>query len=293
MSHLGVRRSIAALTLMFASSLVVSLGSRAASAQWPPPAAAPQADPAQPASPYDPSMQAGGLAPPPPMDPNAPKPVSKPPEGTTQNLDEAKKKDTGRGLSFLWLDASGGFQYVDLQTFNVDEKAFTAGFIETKEQGGMVGAGLGVQLLFFTIGARGRVGFFKDWQLFSVGGEVGFRIPLGKWEPHIDVGGGYAALGNARGALEGAADAISIRGFYVRAGGGLDYFVTPRLSLGLSATADFMAMTRPGVSPAEISKIKSAPTATNVQRASADLLALEGSGYGLSVAATGVAGVHF
>lgn len=296
MIRMHVRSSVVGLT----SALAVALVSSAALAQWPPPAQQAPQDPAgsspgstQPASPYDPSMQAGGLTPPPPMDPSAPKPLSKPPEGTEVNLDEAKKKDSGRGLSFVWLGGEGGFQYVDLQTFNVDETNFTAGFIETVEKGGVAGGGLGVQLLFFTIGARGRVGFFKDWQLFSVGGELGFRIPIGKWEPHVDLGGGYAALGNARGAIEGAADAISIRGFYVRAGAGLDYFILSRLSLGIAASADFMGMTRPGVSLSEISKIKSNPATTDLQRASADLLALEGSGYGLSIAATGVLGVHF
>src|SRR5689334_5456298 len=84
-----------------------------ASAQWPPagqaaqpdPSASPgaaQPQPAQQPPAYDPSMQAGGLAPPPPIDPNAPKQVSKPPESTEEELDEAKKKDSKRGLSFFW-----------------------------------------------------------------------------------------------------------------------------------------------------------------------------------------------
>lgn len=253
----------------------------------------PSPTPAEPASPYDPSMKAGGLAPPPPMDPTISQPAPKPPDSTEQSLDEAKREDSKRGLSFFWLNAEGGFEYVDLQLFNIDEKNFTAGFLQTKAQGPVVGAGVGAQLLFLTLGARGRLGFFEEWQLFSVGGEIGFRIPIARLEPHIEIGGGYEAIGNAQSAIAGVPDAISIRGFYVRAGGGLDYFVHPKLSLGANVSAEFTALTRPGVSLSEISKLKSDPATVDAQRASADLLSVEGSGYGLAFAATGVVGLHF
>jgi hypothetical protein len=292
-------------TLCFTNALtLVAAGlfaSHAALAQAPeqqpapsPPAPEQPAQPAPPASPYDPSMQAGGLAPPPPMDDKAQDPSSTPTpeEKTEKDLEEAEEKDSGRGLSFFYLNVEGGFEHVGLQTFNVDEQNFTAGFIETTATGGVIGAGIGARLLFLTVGARGRIGLLDAWQLFSVGGELGFHIPIGRIEPYFHLGGGYSAVGSFSDTLLGSDPAVSIRGFYARAGGGLDFFVTSVFSIGASATWEFMAMTRPGLSPTEITSIQEQPSLDTAQRAQADLLKFEGSGYGSAVAITGVLGLH-
>ncbi|WP_437511632.1 hypothetical protein [Sorangium sp. So ce1099] len=247
------------------------------------------AAPAQ-TNPYDPSMQAGGLAPPPPMTTPEPEPVT--PDDTEQRLEEAKKEDSGRGLELVWLNVEGGYENVGLQTFNIDEEELTAGFISSSANGGVVGAGVGVRLLFLTLGARGRVGFFNDWQLFSAGGEVGMHLPLGKLDPHIDLGFGYAGLGSFKSAVSGAADAIAIRGFYGRISGGLDLYLSPVFSIGASASWELLALTRPGLTSAEIDRIKG-EAATTPQQAKADLLAAEGSSVGSALALTAVAGLHF
>jgi len=270
---------------------IVLCWSALASAQAPPPGPDPQPTPppAQPA--YDPSMQAGGLAPPPPMQPA----TSPPPTNTgdtEQQLDRAKKEDAGRGLNWVWLNLEGGFEHVGLQTFNVDEKNFTAGFIDTSSSGGLIGGGVGLQLLFFTLGARARVGFFSDWQLFSIGGEFGFRIPIGKLEPHFDLGFGYTGLGSFGGAIAGANDAISIRGFYGRVGGGLDYFVTPVFSLGAAISWELLGLTRPGISAGDLQKIKNDPNVKDPDQVQT-ALSVEGSSYGSALAITAVAGLHF
>lgn len=250
-----------------------------------PPGAAPA-----PPNPYDPSMQAGGLAPPPPMT-LEPEPV--PPDGgTARRLDEAKKEDSGRGLEIVWLNVEGGYENVGLQTFNIDEDELTAGFISSAANGGVLGAGVGVRLLYFTLGARGRVGLFDDWQLFSAGGEVGMHLPLGRLDPHVALGFGYAGLGSFKSAVRGAADAIAIRGFYGRISGGLDVYLSPVFSLGASASWELLALTRPGLTSAQLDRIRSEAAATP-QQAKADLLAAEGSSVGSALALTAVAGLHF
>ncbi|WP_437969604.1 hypothetical protein WMF04_10030 [Sorangium sp. So ce260] len=248
------------------------------------------AAPVQP-NPYDPSMQAGGLAPPPPMTMPEPEPVS-PDGGTEQRLDDAKREDSGRGLELVWFNVEGGYENVGLQTFNIDEDELTAGFISSSANGGVLGAGVGVRLLYFTLGARGRVGFFSDWQLFSVGGEVGMHLPLGRLDPHVDLGFGYAGLGSFKSAVSGAADAIAIRGFYGRISGGLDIYLSPVFSIGANASWELLALTRPGLSTAQIDRIKG-EAATTPQQARADLLAAEGSSVGSALALTAVAGLHF
>jgi hypothetical protein len=162
--------------------------------------------------PFPAGPSAGGLTAPKPLDPNA----AQNGNTTEQALDEAKDEDSGRGLSFFYIDVEGGYQFLSLETFDVDEASLTAGFIEKDAHGGFIGAGLGLQLLYFTLGPRVRWGFFPDYQLFSVGGELGARIPIGVIEPHFGLGAGYTAVGNLSDALHAIPEAISIDGAITR-----------------------------------------------------------------------------
>lgn len=276
----------AATTVLTAASLAAAQGWGAPQGPQQP---APSAQPQQPA-PFG-GMQAGGLAPPPPSSapPGQAAPGSSTP--TAQELDKAKEEDSGRGIEWVYLNVEGGFEQVGLQTFNVDKQNFTAGFVPTSASGSVVGAGLGLRLLFLTLGGRGRIGFFKAWQLFSAGGELGIHIPIGNFEPRIDLGGGYVGLGKV--GLDLADASVNIRGFYGRVGGGLDYYVTPVFSVGAAVSWEFMGLTRPGVSTDQVAKIKASLAASDPKQAQADALALDGTSYGSALAITGVLGLHF
>lgn len=286
----GIAASGVALALALVSAPALA---QAPAPSWSPPPAqpgqpAPSAQPGQPApSPYPADMSAGGLTPPPSTTGSAP-----PPTQTEKDLEDSKKKDSKRGLEWFWINAEGGLSQVDLKTF-VGNDDFTFGFVPTQATGGSVGVGLGVRLLILTLGARGRVGFFDPWQMFTVGGEIGLHIPLGRLEPHFELGGGYAALGNLNGVVQGAADSISIAGGYARLSGGLDVYVTPLFSVGLLASGDFLAMVRSGLSTAQLDALKANPSLTDAQRVAADGLGLEGSSYGTAWGVTGVLGLHF
>ena len=241
-------------------------------------------------------MQAGGLAPPPPLpaEQSAPPPAS----STEQDLDTSRDKDSGRGLSWVYIEAEGGYSHVGLRTFNIDEQNFSAGFLETASNGAFVSAGVGARLVFVTLGARGRIGFYDAWDIFSVGGELGFKIPLGNLEPHFELGGGYTALGSFKdavqqGAFQQALDQISIAGFYARASAGIDYYIVPAFSSGARAGFEVLGLTRPGLDPSAIAQIKQNPSLSDLQRKQADLLALEGTSYGATGSLSGVLGLHF
>lgn len=239
-------------------------------------------------------MSAGGLSPPPPMA-AAPAPAA---SETQRDLDDSRKSDSGRGLEWFYLEAEGGFQHVGLRTFNIDEQSFSAGFIETQSSGPVAGVGLGLRLIFITIGARARVGFFNAWDLFSVGGELGLHLPLGNLEPHFELGGGYTALGSFKSSLQSGAaaqalDNTQIHGFYVRGGAGLDYYITPLFSLGVSASMEVLGLTRPGLDPSKVTQLQSDPTLTAAQQARAEVLKTEGSSYGAAGTGTVVVGLHF
>jgi len=157
-----------------------------------------------------------------------------------EELDQAKKRDSGRGLSWFWLEAEGGYEHIDLTTFD-GGSAFTGGLISESADGGAVSAGIGAQLVFLTLGARARFGFFDAYRLGRIGGELGLRLPLGRLEPRFDLGAGYAALGTFDGV---ATDDFAVGGVYARAGAGLDFFPVELMSIGAHATFDVLALTR-------------------------------------------------
>jgi hypothetical protein len=245
-------------------------------------------------------MNAGGLQPPAPLDPNAGRPpttgeggaapANPPPTSLSGELDDSKDKDSGRGLSWFWVEAQGGYEHVGLQTFDVSGEALgpSAGFFDTTANGGVIGAGLGAQIIFVTIGARGRMGFFSDWWLGRVGGEVGFRIPIGIVEPRFDVGAGYAALASFD---EDVPEQIGVSGFYVRAGAGVDFYPVEVLAIGIVATFDALGLSRSGLTPEELAAVRAArPETTDAEAAS---LTQDSTGYGATFALQGTVGLHF
>jgi hypothetical protein len=282
--------------LSVTAALIAAASPSLATAQTPPPPPPGQFQPAAPSpatdaaaavnpNPYGQPMQVGTLT--------APVPFAQDPQrGTSEatsydsNLEESKQRDSGRGLTWFWLEADGGFEQVGLHTFNVDEQKLTAGLVDTTQSGGIVGGGIGARLFVFTIGGRGRMGLFKAWQLGRVGGEVGLHLPLGIFEPHFDLGGGFAALGHF---AEAVPKQISIRGGYARLDAGLDLYAISKLSFGLASSFDFMALSRSAISPSDLATLQSQNVITAAESA---ILGANGSAYGATFAVTGVVGLH-
>jgi hypothetical protein len=259
-----------------------------ASAQWPASSAQPAPGAPPTPSPWG-SMQAGGLAPPPPMPVGASSDAGK----TEERLDRSKKQDSGRGLEWIWADVGGGFEHLGLRTFEPKNEAFAAGFVDTTANGGMLSGGLGARLLFFTLGARGRIAFFSPYNRLSLGPELGFHFPIGNLDPHADVGFGWTGLGSFNGAVAGDAGAITMRGVYARVGGGVDYYLTPAFSVGVVGSLELVHLSRAGISPEQIAALKALPSLTAAERDRASLLGAEATSNGGAFSATGQLGLHF
>ena len=276
------------LLLSSATAATIVAAATIASAQWPAPSAQPAPGTPPAPSPWG-SMQAGGLAPPPPMPAGPPSEASK----TEELLDRSKKKDSGRGLEWVWVDVGGGFEHLGLRTFEPKNEAFAAGFVDTTASGGMLSGGFGARLLFFTLGARGRIAFYSPYNRLSLGPELGFHFPVGDLDPHADLGFGWTGLGSFNGAVAGDADAITMRGIYARVGGGVDYYLTPAFSVGVVGSIELVHLSRAGISPAEIAAIKALPSLSAAERDHADLLGAEATSNGGAFSATGQLGLHF
>ncbi|MBN1612619.1 MAG: hypothetical protein JW940_38670 [Polyangiaceae bacterium] len=243
----------------------------------------------QPSSPTD--IQAGGLTPPDTMQ----RDTYSGPSQTEQELAAADREDSGRGLEFFWLNVEGGAEQVGLQTFTANHLV-DAEFVETTHLGPLFGAGLGLRLMFLTIGPRFRLANFSSFALWTLDGEVGFHVPIGVVEPYVTLSGGYAALGSldsANGVSGLNMGEVTISGWNVRGGVGLDLYLAPAVSIGANLTGEALILTRPGVTPQKLQSASSASTPSGAQQTAADIYAADGSSVGAGATLTGVIGLHF
>jgi hypothetical protein len=201
--------------------------------------------------------------------------------GAEQTLATADRQDTGRGLEWVWLDAEMGYALVSPQVLS--NKNLTDGTtLESKASGLSYGAALGVRVIALTLGARFRYGNFAPWDLWSLDLEAGFHIPLGHWEPFVELGAGYSRMAayKLRSVVPSGLQAsdLDIDGYNIRLGGGIDYYFTPRFSAGALVHGELLGLHRAAGSPAQ---------PVNA------IYGISGFGLGLGVDASVVLGLHF
>ncbi|HMJ51717.1 MAG TPA: hypothetical protein VK540_06555 [Polyangiaceae bacterium] len=214
-----------------------------------------QSDADAPAEPADPGAPAGPAA----------------PAGSAPNQTQAPISHISE---FLYVNAAFGVQYVGLETLHLTKELFPSQ-VHNADIGGAASFGAGVRLLFVTLGPRFQFGHFRDWDLWTLDAEVGFKIPLGALEPYILFAGGYAKVGSLRNSR------VRIQGYNIRLGFGADYYLNKAFSIGGSATADLLGLTRPGVDLNQ-----------GTGSVSEDIYKLDGSSVGAALMASAVVGFH-
>jgi hypothetical protein len=195
----------------------------------------------------------------------------------------------------IYVDAEAGAQQVNLRTFTANADSFTAGLVPTVAVGPAFGAGAGLRIIFLTFGARARIASFESlsvgaWSLATLDGEVGFRAPLGDFEPSISASFGYASVGGLATAVPGLPDVLTVHGVNGRVGLGFDYWVARNVSIGARGTFDLLVLSRPGVPLDELARATQAGT---LNEAKADVLRANGSSAGTALGLTGGLGIHF
>ncbi|HYP87794.1 MAG TPA: hypothetical protein VEQ59_06565 [Polyangiaceae bacterium] len=244
---------------------------------WSVPAFAQQPAPA----PAQSNLESGGLRPPEAVDSTPQTPPEAQTAATEKELEKADQEDSGRGLEWVWLNAEIGSQHLGLRTFKGDQLVDDS-LVKTTQTGVVYGVGAGVRILVFTVGARFRLASFSQWQLWTLGLEGGFHIPLGSLEPYFTVGAGYASLGSFSTSAPASSQA-DVKGFNGRVGAGLDYYLSNTFSLGANLTGDVLFLSRP--------KVSGASASTTGQEAT--VYAKDGSSIGAGATLTAVVGLHF
>jgi hypothetical protein len=147
------------------------------------------------------------------------------PSATQQQLDASQNATSFRGFEIVYANAEAGGTYVNLGS------KLGAG---SGEGGAAFGVGAGLRFLTWTVGLRARVAPLSDFTLIQANLEAGFHLPLGAWDPYVNVHGGYVTT-----PLKNAPSSFPTpNGFDLGGSLGADYYFTALLSLGLDLTAD-------------------------------------------------------
>ena len=197
------------------------------------------------------------------------------PAANVRSAETAEAPKSQSHLSELfYVNAELGTEYVGLETLHLSTELVPS-TVNRADIGPAVGVGAGLRLAFLTLGPRFRFGEFRDWDLWTIGAEVGFRAPLGRFEPWLSLGAGFAKVGRLQDSR------VQVSGYDGRLGAGLDYYFADHFSIGGAATAEILGLTRAGV---------------NLNRSTGsvndDLLKLDGSAMGLAVMGAVQLGAH-
>jgi hypothetical protein len=197
------------------------------------------------------------IAPPPPMDPSAPgapgdpNVTTTPEAATTAKLNEAEQEDSGRNFELVWVDAYLGGSYANMRQFSSETLQ-----IEKASSGGpMIALGAGVRFVLLVLGVRAKYNALSAFNMWQLNGEVGFKIPIEKFDLLIGAHGGYSFVGSVgEGTVTAGSsstpsnnDAVKIRGFNAGLDVALDYYITKNFSLGAGIFGDFLYLKRPPV----------------------------------------------
>jgi hypothetical protein len=209
------RCTVLAITLTFAS-----LAARASAQDLPPPSTGAPGDNA-----------------------NAPGPQPGATADDTKATEE--KKDSKRGLEWLYLNADAGFSYINMASFSTS----TLSVQNTASQGPTFGVAAGIRLFILSLGVRANLNTLSSFNLWQLDGELGFHIPLGHWEPYIGFHGGYCFVGSLEDGVSGSSN-VSITGGDAGMQVGLDYYFNHFVSLGLDVSGNVLFLSGASQVPA-------------------------------------------
>jgi opacity protein-like surface antigen len=212
-------------------------------------------------------LSSGGLAPPPAVESQEGADAEPGTTDTEQELSRAEQEDSGRGLEFVWLAGEAGVGHFGFGAIDEGDLGIATGKSQT---GFVAGAGLGVRLIYFTVGARFRYAPLPDVTLWTLGAEGGLHIPLGALEPYFTLGLGYVSVTTDIQTVD-----LDARGFDGRLGAGVDYYLTNMFSVGANLTGDILFLSGRKLTDSNVASPE------------------DGSSIGAGVTFTAVMGLHF
>lgn len=185
-----------------------------------------------------------------------------------EELAEAERRDSGRGLEFVWATGELGLSHVALT--GLGDSDFAPG-AETTATGLGWGAAVGVRLLYFVAGVHFRLSSLDAFDLWTLTADLGLKVPLGNFEPYAVLAVGYAGVSR----LDVGGTTFDAGGMPLRLLLGGDYYLSDFISVGASVSGEFLFLSRDPVDGAS------------------GALGSSGSAVGTALLLSGVFGLHF
>src|SRR5688572_22721033 len=146
-----------------------------------------------------------------------------------RELEEGDRRDSGRGLEFAWLVGDIGLGAIDVAGLGRGD--FLAAADASSGVGLAYGGGLGVRILYFTLGARLTGAQVGTFQTLGFGGELGMKLPIGNLEPFALFDMGYVGVTGL--ALDQTETGLTgVGGLGMNLGAGADYYLSDYFSVG-------------------------------------------------------------
>jgi hypothetical protein len=174
----------------------------------------------------------------------------------------------------------------------IDEARQSAAMFPSEERGFGYGFGAGVRVSIITLGPRLRVISLDHQRIFSFGGELGLRIPIGAFGICASMSGGYASRGHID-VPDPSIGLVSTTGYYGSLGAGIDMEVIGPLLMGFGFSYSLYAFTPEGVSGDDLKGISQDILAGRASQAWSDARRVAGVGYGTSLTFSARVGVRF
>jgi hypothetical protein len=175
-------------------------------------------------------------------------PMAQPPpaNATTQQLDAGDTSGSFRGLEVAWVNLGVGGGYATLPS------KFDYG----KGGGGPAfDLGVGGRFITWTLGVRARVMPTSSFTLVQAMLEAGYHLPMGAWDPYVNIRGGYVTALMKQETDTPFVPAASLattdsstfsvpnpHGVDLGASIGDDYYLSALFSLGLDVSFDAMLL---------------------------------------------------
>jgi hypothetical protein len=163
-----------------------------------------------------------------------------PPPAEDAKLGTEEKKDSKRGLEWVYLNADAGFSYISMDSLSNSNLGVT----NSSSAGPTFGVAAGIRLFILTLGARANLNALSSFNLWQMDAELGIHIPIGHWEPYFGLHGGYCFVGSLDDGISGSPN-VSVTGGDAGAQLGLDYYFNHFVSLGIDVSGNALFLNRP------------------------------------------------
>lgn len=152
---------------------------------------------------------------------------------------EEEEDDSGRGWFYLRLQ--GGLSYANIVAFS--DENFLPEAQTIFGAGGTGGISIGLRLFIISVGVQATYAAHSDFNLGTVGLDVGVYLPIPFASPYVRLGLGYAWVANAD-TVPTEVGNVDVYGLFLELGLGIDIYVHKHIAVGGGFDGIFLSLSR-------------------------------------------------